>query len=361
MKRELADKFGWDEVPLAGQSNYASAYHGRSGRSGLAVKKKLVVFVDEWTNAIIPVYERMKTKGFNVRLVAPQRKARHFPKLLSPLKLFWPRRVSCKADLYVVTIDDLTLTPLRKTILHFHGIGLEDASRIQALYGAIFVPGQKWLDQYKRLFPRRCHDKLRPVGFPPIDRLFSAEIKARAKELMHELNLEGRQTVLFAALAETNQRESAVLDRALAELERAALDLNVNLLVKPHVLSNPERYQVFEARNRQRDHIHYIPPEADILPLFHVSDVLVSGRCSSVINEFMTLDRPTIQLRDGDALPFFDVGLHCEVPMLTENLQRSLRNPAEFSVDRQKWTAYHVYQPEEGAIEREISEIEKLL
>lgn len=327
---------------------------------------KTVVFVTgRITSTTVPIYEKMLSMGYNVKLVLPQKCISYLNPSLPHRGIFllphWTKIVRTPADLYVA-LDREPVAPKNKTILHFHGIGLEGHSKSDEGYKAIFLPGPKWLEEYKRVFSPKHWHKLKAIGFPPVERLFSSDIHKKAVKLREELSLGGRKTVLFGVWAETNKAESTLIDQSLTKLEYIAEELDINLLVKPRLIpSKCKRYTEFEKRIACKSNLYFFSPSTDILPLLRISDVLVSGRGSSIINEFMTLDKPVIQVVDSAWPRFFKVGLRCELGQLKECIKQSLKNPSEFSNDRIKWVNNIIYRPIEGTVDRAVEEITKLL
>ena len=324
----------------------------------------MTVFVDHYPNAIFPIYERMNGMGFDVQLVKPVRRIR----LTRFLQLGWRAKVVSKAHLYIVTVRSRSLTPPHKSALLLHGIGLEEISTFDEQYKAVFVTGPAMMDAYKNAFAKKHWHKFIPVGFPPLEKMLSREIREKARLLKEKLSLENRPTILFGVLAETNEIESNIISKALTVLEDTADKQDVNIIIKPHQFFkvwgpgfNHNRYDNLKKKLQNKTHIHILSPEEDIMPLYHISDVLISGRCSSIITEFMTLDKPTIQVVSDNVSEqiFFDVGLRCDTKNLAESIKRSLENPNEFSEERKKWVRKNVYNPE-GTIERAIEAIKNL-
>lgn len=345
----------------------------------MAHNRKLIRFVDYYPNAMLPVYERMKEMNFDVGLVKPKKRLG----FTTHLRPYWYDKVVDKADIYLITVRRRHMTPLDKSIFCVHGIGREEAIKFDEQYKAVFVTGPQWMEEYKRVFAKQHWHKLIPVGFPPLERLLSREIKEKAEEIKKTLSFGERPTLLFGVFGETNEAESNLISSALRELEHIAGELQLNLIIKPgfrnvwgpHFPHN--RYLELKEKMKEKFFVHILSSHEDILPFYHVSDILISGRHSSVITEFMTLDKPTIQLVSDnpyrvtldklgrmesigdDEMPYIDVGLHCETKNLKECIRRSLRNPGEFSKERKIWVDGSVYNPV-GTIERAIERIKNL-
>ena len=338
-----------------------------------------IVFEDYYAGALIPLYSRMQQEGFDVRWVKPR-----LPKLWQRLSRWIPREG--RAGLYIVACRGKRLTTaLHKTVFCVHGVGLEKALENDGEYGAIFVVGPKWMKEYKKILPADSWHKLVPVGFPPLEELSAESVKEKAQSLQCAMSLGDRPTVLFGVLAETRRIESALITRAVDVLEKVAGALEVNVLIKPNRYSRVwgagfprTRYEDLQKRLPESSAVRLIHPGEDILPFYHISDVLISGRCSSIITEFMVLDKPTIQLAGGrsvpitlespnsmgalgeDDMPHFDVGLHCAADELEDCIKRSLDNPGEFSRARNNWIEESVYSPE-GTNARGVAAIRDLL
>lgn len=346
----------------------------------MAYKKKLIRFVDYYSNAMLPVYGRMKEMNFDVGLVKPKKRLG----FTTHLRPHWYDKVVDKADIYLITVRRRHMTPLDKSIFCVHGIGLEEAIKFDEQYKAVWVTGPQWMEEYKKVFSKQHWHRLIPVGFPPLERLLSREVKEKAEEIKKTFSLGERPTLLFGVLGETNEAESDLISRALRELEYIAGELRINLIVKPGFRNvwGPRfphnRYRELKEKVEGKSFIHILSSREDILPFYHVSDILISGRCSSVITEFMTLDKPTIQIvsdhsyritldklgsigsMEDDKTPYIDAGLHGETKNLKEYVMQSLRNPSEFSKERKIWVDGSVYNPV-GTIERAIEGIKNFL
>lgn len=342
---------------------------------------KKIIFVDHYSDSALPLYERMKEENFSVHLIKPKRRI-GFTKYLRP---YWYEKVIPNADLYIVTVRSRKLAPQEKAVFFVHSIGLEEAVKSDERYRAIFVTGPKWMDEYKRIFSNQYYGKLKGVGFPPLEQLISEEARVKAREIKEKLQLGNKPTLLFGILAETREIESLLISEALAELEKIADELQLNLIVKPNRYfkvwgeSLPHnKYIDFKKKIKNKPHIHLISCDESILPYYYLSDILISGRCSSIITEFMSLNKPVIQLIAGNPypvtldkpsnlesmgdslMPYFDIGLYCGIRDLQDCVKRSLKDEDEFSKERIKWVNKSVYSPQ-GTLDRAIEEIKKLL
>lgn len=360
------------------------------------MKGKKIIFVSYWPNAIIPIYEAMKEQNYNVHLMEPT----PYPSVTKKLQLKRGYKVLSRADLYVVAQRVRWLTPLDKTFLMIHGIGLEEALNSDSQYKRVFVTGPKWMTEYKKVFSEQDWDKLMPVGFPPLERLLSADVRRKAEKIRDQLSLEGRSTILCGILLDSTPMQVHHISNVLIELAKVIHKLDVNLIVKPHQYIQRwgwrkkryynKEYEDLKSRLSLRPNIHIISPDEDILPYYHISDVLCTSRCSSIITEFMTLDKPTVQIvtpnsypitidepsNKGDfteidklqntknldqyPMPFFPVGLRCEIDNIFETVKRSILNLSEYSGERKSWIEQSIYSPI-GTIDRAIQEIAKTL
>jgi CDP-glycerol glycerophosphotransferase (TagB/SpsB family) len=357
---------------------------------------KKVIFVSYWPNALLPIYEAMKQQGFNVHLVKPFR----YLSLTKKLQPKWGHRVISKADLYATTQRERWLVPLEKTVFMIHGIGLEEAVKSDEKYKKIFVTGPKWMDEYKMLFSKDNWNKLAPVGFPILEKLLLADLKKRAKELREELSLGERPTILYGVFTETSPIRVHFISRVLLELSKTIDKLNLNLIVKPHKYVQRwgwrnkkyynKKYEDLKRRLSLKPNIHIISPNEDILPYYNISDILVASKCSSIITEFMTLDKPVIQIVTRNScsisidepsnkidlsaidnpnnmtdmeeypIPYFPVGLRSEINKLLESVERCILNPDELAEERKMWVNKSVYDPV-GTIKRAVEEIAESL
>jgi len=175
-----------------------------------------------------------------------------------------------------------------KKVQVFHGIGIEKPShyKIRHFFDIYCTSGPAVTNVYNRLQKKYKYFLVRETGWPKID-----WIKQYSQEnIRQKLNIpEDKKVILFApTLSRKMESASSLLPEISSCLARDRL-----WLIKFHELMKKE---IKELAGRWDPDLYRVVDTGDITPYLHAADVMVSDT-SSVIYEFMALDKPVITYR----------------------------------------------------------------
>lgn len=244
----------------------------------------------EWP--LLPVYDELRRQNFDVQLVQTYRNE---------------QLIDAEAYLYSTMFIDKEAESRSFFIPH----SMTD----EPLHGrrASFVPGPYFASQeYLKKWLRSGN--VIQTGWPRLDCLFKCE-KPRLK-------LPYKKTILYAPTQNLD---------ALLPLVDICKRLKINLIIKTHYLLKGK-----ECSNLGINVI-WLSPEKIITPLYHISDILISD-ISSVLREFISVDKPTIQLlTDINNQDYYKGMLHSSIEDLEDTVKRTLDNPDEIVEERREW------------------------
>lgn len=337
----------------------------RLAQEKIEVRTVKAVFIYAWggpqyASTIKPILEEMQRRGHEVKWGDFKEKTDVFVYVNSPDEIDRKKSVR-KHDFW-----------------HPHGLGEEILGENHVkILDYMLCRGPLFYNNYMKNYPQ-WRNKFKLVGYPKNDLMWKKEGKEKASRLAEELKL-SRPTVTFtgtygfafSSLKEWMWREEAAF-KALSELE------GVSLVFKPHIQSVAVgvKLNLFQHLMEKYPKVKWIDPrysgnpsphlkmldvlpDGDITPLLMVTDILVADDFSSVLNEFLPLDRPFVKLSGvGRVCP---VGLMCNVENLSGQVQRALANPKEFSMERKKWLDQVMYKPDGHASERAVKVIEGIV
>lgn len=200
-------------------------------------------------------------------------------------------------------------------------------------------------------------EKIKMVGWPKSDLLFSPERDKAKREVEDLLKLPYEKTILLAVCQDVD------------ELTKITARLKMNLVIKPHIgAQQQKRYTVTKA-----PHIRWMDPSTwdDITRLFLISDLCIVNMSGSVATEFMVTEKPVLSNGRGWAgrlrVSGFDFSKE-DYPSLLggwkkfeENIKRCIDNPDELKTQREKWLNRMIYKPDGHASERAAKAIMELV
>lgn len=257
-----------------------------------------------------------------------------------------------------------------RTIWVPHGIGDEGPKHYHISCEMIFLTGEHFYDLFKeKPFGK---DKLKVIGFPKSDILFSSDkelIKEKAKKQFN-LDLPNKKSILYTPSWIPNyfmfRPESISFNKSVFSIIKMSHDLKMNLIIKPHPFTinscNKEIYYKALARAKIMKNVVWIDKNIeDITPLYLFADILISDH-SSTLFEFMLTDKISIQLNNVCSKEKLYFGTtKSSLKNLPEMVIQTIDNPSEFLDNQRKIIRKRVFKPDGKASKRAVTIIEKLL
>lgn len=231
----------------------------------------------------------------------------------------------------------------------FHGLGVEKPVhyRIRHFFDLYLTSGPYVTERFLKLKDQHKYFDIIETGWPKIDYILQYPIEGLRKEL--DLPRD-KKIILYAPTFSTNMESASKLLDIIPKIIKP----DEYWLFKFHELMDEGVVSGFRQINPENSKVLQI---MDITPYLHAADVMISDT-SSVIYEFMVLDKPIITFKTQDRK---DKGIDINQPEeLRPAIDRSLKNPAELSHSRQKHVA-EINPDVSGKISKKIiSELEKL-
>ncbi len=166
----------------------------------------------------------------------------------------------------------------------FHGFGIEKKGhfRIRNFFDLYCTHGPITTGKFKQLAEQYPHFRVIETGWPKVDPLFSSSLQASP----------GQKSILYAPTFSPSLTSITALHKVIRSLiER----YDWHWTIKYHPKTGGDLRGLLEGINNQRVSIK---DEEDILPLMQQSDIMISDT-SSVITEFMLLDKPIIAFNNA--------------------------------------------------------------
>jgi len=198
----------------------------------------------------------------------------------------------------------------------FHGLGIEKEShyKIRHFFDVYMTSGPVVTERFNRLQKKYGYFCVRETGWPKIDYV----INYPAENLHEKFGVPRDKKIVLYAPTFSNKMESAseILDALPTMIKE-----NEYWILKFHELMDAaiiEKVKTIESKNIVMKNV------ADIAPLLHLSDVMISDT-SSVVYEFMALGKPVITYK---AISRKDKTINVENPGdLRQQLTAVLENP----------------------------------
>lgn len=210
----------------------------------------------------------------------------------------------------------------------FHGLGIEKEShyKIRHFFDVYLTSGPTVTQKYVELQKKYKYFAVRETGWAKVDYILSYP----SKHLRDSYNLPPNKNIILYAPTFSDKMQSAY--DILPTIPDIVLDDEI-WIVKFHELM--DKTLITKYTNKSPDKI-LICREEDITPYLHIADVMISDT-SSVIYEFMILDKPVITYR---TLARKDKGINIDsVGELRQAINRSIARPEEYTTARKKHIA----------------------
>jgi len=307
---------------------------------------KLLFYVSKLYSipVVSPVFLEAKRRGIPAAFYVSRKVSLNLPEVffsapvytdLSHARRFAPDFVLCPGNFV-----DFRL-PGRKVQL-FHGIGVEKPShyRIRHFFDYYLTSGPVVTERFRMLESKYRYFKTFETGWPKIDHIMNYP----RENLRGTYSIPHHSRVILYAPTHSAGMESA---SALINVIDGQIGRDEIWFCKPHEFMNRELlHQIRQTGARVIEHY-------DITPYLHLADVLI-GDTSSVVYEFMALDKPVVTYRTAGRA---DKGIDIQHPEeLRAALDRSLARPDEFSLQRRKHLL-EVNPVRDGTISRTILEL----
>ena len=273
-----------------------------------------------------PLVKECNRQGIEFALLISEKVHKRVPEYWEELEIFTflNEAIYFKADFVICpgNFVDYRLPGIKVEI--FHGIGVEKSShyKIRHFFDMYLTSGPYVTERFNKLQAKFQYFLVRETGWPKIDHILNypkANIRTR-------LQLpEGKKIILFAPTHSSKMQSATSLMPIIPEI----ILPDEIWVVKFHELMSKEIKEKFSEAHPQIRLIN----DPDITPWLQAADLLISDT-SSVIYEFMTLDKPVITYRTQARK---NKGIDIEKPEdLRPAINRSLENPDEFATNRQK-------------------------
>jgi len=205
----------------------------------------------------------------------------------------------------------------------FHGIGIEKPVhyQIRHFFDLYLTSGPAVTHRFQSLKEKYGYFDVIETGWPKID--YIKRFDGRDLRRRHSIP-EGKRVVLYAP---THSRRMQSAEALLPVLPSTIRDDEI-WLCKPHELTDRSLLAALSALGSDR---FRIVNEPDITPYLHLANVMVSDT-SSVLYEFMVLDKPVVTYRTLDRR---DKGIDIQRPdQLRAAVDRCLAAPSEMADQR---------------------------
>ncbi|MCK5036417.1 MAG: CDP-glycerol glycerophosphotransferase family protein [Candidatus Sabulitectum sp.] len=273
---------------------------------------------------ILPLLKEAERQNIETALYASAKVKKRLPEILPGIRTFTELKeaVTFQPDFVLCpgNFVDFRLPGIKVEL--FHGIGIEKPShyRIRHFFDVYLTSGPVVTEEFKRLQKKHGYFSVFETGWPKIDHILSCDTTKIREQLKLPI---GRKIVLYAP-THSSTMESA---GDIVPVIETIMKKDEIWFCKPHEFMKKETLdELGKKRIRLID-------SYDITPYLHLADVLISDT-SSVIYEFMVLDKPVVTYR---TMSRKDKGINTEsIHELRDALDRSLLNPGEYTHTRHR-------------------------
>jgi CDP-Glycerol:Poly(glycerophosphate) glycerophosphotransferase len=209
----------------------------------------------------------------------------------------------------------------------FHGLGIEKEShfKIRHFFDIYLTSGPYVTQRFEQLQKENPYFLVKETGWPKIDYILNYP-----KPALDQLNLPAQKKIILYAPTFSTQHESA---SGIMETIPKIIKKDEFWLFKFHELMDPKSIELYKNIDPSKGKVLL---NAEITPYLHAADVMVSDT-SSVVYEFMALDKPVVTYRTQGRE---DKGLNIlDVNELRPALDKCLQHPKIFKENRLKHLA----------------------
>jgi len=213
----------------------------------------------------------------------------------------------------------------------FHGLDEEVKGfyNITGFFDLYCTTGPVMTEKFSAIAEQKKHFLVRETGWSKLDPVFNKQwdFSNQKKQLIKQYDFNPElPVILYAPTFPPKYTSAPDLHDTIKKLNNG----KYNWIIKFHPLMDKivqEKYKQLENENLR------IVDELNILPIMAGSDIMITDT-SSVAYEFLTFNRPLITYQ---ALARKDKGINIQNPTeLVSAIERSLKNPEEFSFNRDK-------------------------
>ncbi len=293
---------------------------------------------------ILPLVKEAERQSIETALYASAKVAKRLPGIFPGLTIFTELKeaVAFQPDFVLCpgNFVDFRLPGIKVAL--FHGIGIEKPShyRIRHFFDVYLTSGPVVTEQFKRLQKKHGYFSVIETGWPKIDHILDFD----TTRIREQLKLpKGKKIILYAPTHSSTMESAGDIVPVIETIMKA----DEIWFCKPHEFMKKETLD--ELRKKR---IRLID-SYDITPYLHLADVLISDT-SSVIYEFMVLDKPVVTYR---TMSRKDKGINIEsIHELRDALDRSLLNPGEYTHTRHRHLS-EVNPRQDGQISKGIIDL----
>lgn len=221
----------------------------------------------------------------------------------------------------------------------FHGLAGEKGGhfRIRQYFDLYLTQGPYFTNRFKELAQKHQNFEVIETGWPKLD-VFSTDKDKYGKEKEALLEKFHTDTIILYAPTFSPSLTSAPYLRK--EIKNLALKTGYLVCVKFHDLMDPKWIDAYQKLGQEIPNI-LIVKEKNISKWLLIADLLISDT-SSVIYEFLLLDKPVVSFRNTSDKPFWDDSK--SYSNLTEKVRNNLIND-QYGQERARLNAqYHPYR-----------------
>lgn len=178
----------------------------------------------------------------------------------------------------------------------FHGFAGEKKGhfRIRHYFDLYLTQGPYFTNKFNELKNRHKNFDVIETGWPKIDRYFTNphEIKLKKEAILSKHK--AKQILIYAPTFSPSLTSAPYL---VDEIRALASHADYFVFIKFHPLMSQKWIDLYKDLSDQFEHFQFVE-DSDIIPYLQLSDVLISDT-SSVIYEFLILDKPVITFRNS--------------------------------------------------------------